>query len=81
MEYGWVEASMTVTRTINNTSSFGPNLTIIQYAFDNTGAVLAAGATSNAPSPEPSTLAESGIAALILGAEGLRRWRKARKTA
>ncbi len=80
-EYGWVEASMSVTSSADTTASYGPNLTIIQYAFDNTGAVLAAGATASLPSPEPSTLDETGIAALILGAEGLRRWRLARKTA
>ncbi len=65
----------------NAAASFGPNLTIIRYAFDSTGAVLAAGATASLPSPEPSTLDETGIAALILGADGLRRWRRARNRA
>jgi hypothetical protein len=78
-EYGWIEASMTVTSASGSPASYGPNLTIIQYGFDNSGAVIAAGAGSSAS--EPSTLAETGLAALILGAEGLRRWRKARKTA
>ncbi len=77
-EYGWIQASLSVTKTTQQNASFGPNVTIIQYAFDGTGAKIHAGDTGV---PEPSTSAEAGIAALILGAEGLRRWRKARKAA
>jgi hypothetical protein len=75
-EYGWIEATMSVANSTSNLASDGPNITIIQYAFDNSGAVITAG---EGTTPEPSSIAESGLAALILGAEGLRRWRKARK--
>lgn len=79
--YGWIEASLTLTRANNSFASNGPNLTIIRYAYDDSGALLAAGDTGAAPTPEPATLGETGAGALILGAEGLRRWRKARKQA
>lgn len=58
--------------------SNGPNLIIEQYAFDN--APIAAGEGELSPE-EPPSIAESGLAALILGAERLRRWRKAHKAA
>jgi hypothetical protein len=78
-EYGWIEASVSVTSSISAAQENGPNVTIIRFAFDNSGAFLDAGQTE--PTPEPSSMAESGLAALILGADGLRRWRKARKAA
>lgn len=76
VEYGWLEFSTVVVDANSAAAADGPNITVIQYAFDNTGATIGAG---EVPSPEPSSLAESGLAALILGAEGLRRWRSARK--
>ena len=76
--YGWVDLSYAVT------DSFGPNgtpdLTINSWAYDTSGAVLPAGDTIP-PTPEPATGIETGLAALALGAEGLRRWRNARKAA
>jgi hypothetical protein len=75
-EYGWIEASMSVTNSASNLASDGPTVTVIQYAFDNSGVQIAAG---QGETPEPASIAESGLAALILGAEGQRRWRKARK--
>lgn len=79
-EYGWVEASMTVTDATGLSPSYGPNLTIIQYAFENNGAAINTGEMTDS-TPEPSSIAETGLAALILGAEGLGRWRKARQAA
>ena len=75
-EYGWIEASLSVTAANNSLASNGPNLTIVQYAFDDTGALIQASDTGE-PTPEPASLAETGIGALILGAEGLRRRRRA----
>jgi hypothetical protein len=79
LEYGWIEASLSVTASHSALASDGPNFTILQYAFDDTGAFIDAGQT--VPTPEPSPVAGSGLAALILGAEGLRRWRAARQSA
>jgi hypothetical protein len=79
VEYGWLEFSVSVVNANSAAAADGPNVTVVQYAFDNTGATIGAG--EGAPTPEPSSIAESGLAALILGAEGLRRWRKARKAA
>jgi hypothetical protein len=52
-----------------------PDVTLIDWAYDTSGAQIPAGDTGT---PEPSTLALSGLAALALGAKGLRRWRAAR---
>jgi hypothetical protein len=56
--------------------AFGPDLTITAFAYDDAGNLLAAGTV-----PEPSTAVSTGLAALALGAAGLRRWRKTRKAA
>jgi hypothetical protein len=74
IQYGWAEATLQLVNADSNATADGPNLTIISYAYDSSGAILPAGDTGS--TPEPSSLAESGIAALVLGAEGLRRWRK-----
>jgi len=80
VKYGWLEASLALSFLPNADPAAGPSLTVIRYAFDNTGNSIAAGQTDLA-TPEPASLAETGIGALLLGAEGLRRWRKARKAA
>jgi len=70
-EYGWLQLS----HSISNTT--GPDVTLEGWAYDDTGAPIAAGDTGGVP--EPSTMALAGLGALALGAAGLRRWRAARK--
>jgi hypothetical protein len=53
-------------------SSGGPDVTIYGWAYDDTGAFIAAGATSV---PEPSSTAFLAVGALVLGAKGLHTWR------
>ncbi len=80
--YGWVELSYTVTDAVGGNLSLGPDLTILEYAIDDSGAQIAAGDTGGgAATPEPSAIYLSGLGALVLGAEGLRRWRATRKPA
>ena len=76
LKYGWADVTLQLVDANSNSTADGPNLTVISYAYDSSGALLPAGDTGS--TPEPSSLAESGLAALILGAEGLRRWRKTR---
>ena len=49
---------------------------VVDFAYDDSGALIAAGVA-----PEPATMLPTGLAALALGAAGIRRWRKARKQA
>ena len=60
--------------------AYGLILRVGVFSLRNTCQVLAAGDTT-VPTPEPATEVTTGLAALALGAEGLRRWRKARKAA
>ena len=76
--YGWMQLSFTVSGQFGGDPAFGPELTIHDFAFDDSGALIGAGQTAV---PEPSTLASTGLAALALGAVGLRSWRKNRKAA
>jgi hypothetical protein len=67
--------------------SGGPDVTVTGVAYQTDGTQIAAGDEGSpqppvGPSvPEPSTMAMTGLAALALGATGLRRWRAARKPA
>ena len=70
--YGWLELSNAMS------TGYGPNVTLEDMAYDTSGHQIAAGDTGI---PEPSTMALTGLAALALGASGLRRWRAARKPA
>jgi hypothetical protein len=66
--YGWTQIAASF-------GSFGPDIDILGWAYDTSGNLLPAGETGV---PEPSTLAMTGLAALALGAKGVRQWRRAR---
>lgn len=68
-DYGWAQLDVI-------TSGRGANVTLVDYAYDTSGAQIPAGDTGM---PEPSTFVLTGLAALALGAKGLRAWRAARK--
>jgi hypothetical protein len=79
VKYGWAEMTLVNVGDDTDDLADGPNLTLISYAYDSTGARIAAGDTgATSPTPEPSTLASSALAALVLGAAGLRRRRRVR---
>jgi hypothetical protein len=79
--YGWIQLSFSVTGKFGPDAAFGPDLTITAFAYDDAGNQLAAGSIEDVNSPEPATAFSTGLAALALGAAGLRRWRKARQAA
>ena len=72
LEYGWVGMSAA---TITAGTPENMSLTLTDWAYDDTGAKITAGAI---PEPGSAPLAMAG--ALVLGAAGLRQWRK-RKSA
>jgi len=70
VRYGWVNVSLAYPG-----NGKYPEVTIFGYAYDNTGALLATGATGV---PEPGPMALLVLGALTLGAKGLRSWRRHR---
>lgn len=71
--YGWAELSMTVS------SGTGPDVTLLGYAYDLSGATIPMGATT-AAIPEPASSATAlAFGALAFGA--VRRWRASKKAA
>jgi hypothetical protein len=73
-----MKLSLDVTDAWGASPTLGPRVTVEGLALDTSGAFIKAGDTGV---PEPSTMALTGLAALALGATGLRRWRAARKPA
>jgi hypothetical protein len=74
--YGWIHLSLSVTDAFGSDPALGPNLRVVDWAFEDSGQTLAAG-----DAPEPATFIPTGVGALALGAVGLRKWRKTRKAA
>ena len=74
--YGWLHLSFSITNGFGPDPTFGPDLTILGWAYDDSGAQLPAG-----QAPEPASAVSTGLAALAMGAAGLRKWRRARKPA
>ena len=73
--YGWIEGSLTDNSYDNGTYH------LTAYAYDDTGAVIHAGDTgATVPEPGAATLGLLG-AAMVGGAAGVRRWKKARASA
>ncbi len=70
LRYGWVDVSFD---NSNLNSGEGPQLTIWRYAYDTSGAQLAAGAV-----PEPTSASLLALGALALGAHGVRAWKRNR---
>ncbi|MEI8311405.1 MAG: hypothetical protein WCH98_11675 [Verrucomicrobiota bacterium] len=68
LQYGWVGMSST---TVTAGTPANMSVTLTDWAYDDTGAKIIAGAI-----PEPGSAALAMGGALVLGAAGLRQWRK-----
>ena len=78
-EYGWAEYNVTMSEVNSSLASNGPNITLVQYAWQTTpDTPLGAGVTGVATVPEPAPFAETALGILVLGAAALRRWRKSK---
>jgi hypothetical protein len=68
--YGWAQLDVMFGGALQH-----PDVTLVDWAYDTSGAQIPAGDTGT---PEPSTFVLTGLAAMALGAKGLRKWRQAR---
>jgi hypothetical protein len=66
--YGWGQLAVVANEKT------GPDVTLVEYAYDTTGAFLPAGDTTAPSVPEPSEVLPLALSALVLGAQGVRRW-------
>jgi hypothetical protein len=71
--YGWLQLSMDIHGWPAGPPFTGPDVTLKGWGYDNSGAKIAMGAV-----PEPASAAAVTGAALVLGAAGVRAWRKRR---
>jgi hypothetical protein len=71
LRFGWVDMSLANGNVANSFSN--PTLTVFGYAYDNTGAQIPMGLV-----PEPGSITIMALGALMLGAKGLRSWRRNR---
>jgi len=74
LRFGWVDMSLSNGNIANSFSN--PTLTVFGYAYDNTGAQIPMGLV-----PEPGSITLMALGALMLGAKGLRSWRRNRDAA
>jgi MYXO-CTERM domain-containing protein len=78
-DYGWIEYNVAMTEANSSLASNGPNITIVQYAWQTTpDTPLGAGVTQTGNVPEPAPFTETALGVLVLGAAALRRWRKSK---
>jgi hypothetical protein len=76
--FGWLDLSLSITKANGSNALYGPNLTINSFAYETTpDRFLPAGSDESVP--EPATVELTGLAALALGAVGVRRWRAAKR--
>jgi hypothetical protein len=78
--YGWFEYAVTGTGGTRANAS-GPDVQLLAMAWDPSGNKIPAGKVPAQNVPVAPAPVLAGIAALILGAEGYRSWRAARKKA